>query len=95
MLGPVVLVGRSWHTLQALAAVSALDMLSNPVSLSMYPPAKCSSRSSLVSDESSLASESAGWPWACAVKSGDDAVDELALFFPLEMMELFESDLPL
>ena len=77
-----------------MAAVSALDMLSNPVSLSMYPPPRCS-KSSLVRDESSDASSIGGLEWACAVKSGEDAVDELLLRFPLEIMELFDSDLPL
>lgn len=50
-----------------------------------------------MSDESSLASDRGGREWAWAVKSGEDAVDELVLplFFPLDTMELFDIDLPL
>lgn len=69
-VGPAALPGLSWHTLHDLAPVSALDIDSKPVSLSTYaPPAKCS-KSSLVNELSSLASDSACvLSGACAVRS--------------------------
>lgn len=69
-----------------------------------YPPAKCS-KSSDVNDESSLASLRAGraLDGACAVKSGEEAVEERPLpvlpdppdFFELDTIEDFDIDRPL